>query len=92
MRFPRVERYRADIQKKAFRRLSNSEASELRNFYHSHEFNLSLGGGLSPETFAFLDMLISEKVPPDVSTPVILQYVCEELVLRNNVISSQQMH
>jgi len=88
----RVQRYKAKLSKKRFSPMSDSEVSELRSFYGSPEFKSMMGGRLSPEIFALLDMFIQAKAPPGVCESLIKQFVCEELVLQSRIPSGQFMH
>ena len=81
--YSRVEKYRKEIQAKDFKQMSGWEVEELRKVYYFSEFAEMIGDRPSPETYALLDMFLSEKVPPEVSETFITLYVCEEIILRN---------
>ena len=85
----RIEQYRMEIRAKAFTPMSRSEIEELRQVYYSSEFAEMIGGRPSPQTFALLDMFLSEEVPPDVSEPFVMGYVCEEIMFRNTASRGQ---
>lgn len=60
---------------------------ELQRFYRSPAFFEILGGNPSSEIIALLDILLAEKLPPDIAEPFIMRYVFEALVLRNAMAS-----
>lgn len=80
-----LERYRQELRTKSYCALSIQEAAEIKAFYHSSEFSELLGEQPSAEIYALLDMLLSERVPPDTMNEYILRYVRKEAVLRNTL-------
>ena len=80
--YRQVEKYRAELRQKGFQPLSPEENIELKRFYHSAEFERMLGGKVSREIQALLDMFLAEKAPPEVAEPFIIRYVCEKLTGR----------
>ena len=82
MTYPKIEEYRNELRSKLFDPMSPHETAELRRFYYSDQFSEMIGERPSPETFALLNMFLAERVPPDISEPFLMRYVCEQVVMR----------
>jgi len=81
MKFPVIERYRAELLASGFVPLDDAALEELRQAEaEMHHSNAIEGIHPSPETAALFEMLLEIRVPPDVSQPFVKRYLKERIV------------
>lgn len=79
MEFPRVERYRSELRRRSYRAMSDEEIYEVSEAFHSGGFFDATRRGYEAEIAALLNMLLAERVPPDVFEDLVMRYVKETL-------------
>ena len=79
--FPIIERYRAELRAASFPRVDKAGMIELRQRgAEAHHSSAIEGIHPTPELGALFDMLLDERVPPDVSSTYVHRYIMEQIV------------